>query len=189
MTTRDNYEHVRVIKETLCFCSLDPASDQQRTDLERTYRLPDGLTLRDGETTEIVLGPERFYPAEALFNPQLCGRDNPSLTDLLWSSVKACPIESRKSLVANVILCGGSTMFPGFPERLELELQNTSPPQARGFVKVDAPPQRQFLVWLGAKCFCDAALRPLQDHLWITKAEWEEAGPRIVAQKAAIKGS
>ncbi|CDJ48094.1 actin, putative [Eimeria brunetti] len=51
MTTRDDYEHVRVIKETLCFCSLDPASDQQRTDLDRTYRLPDGLTLRDGETT------------------------------------------------------------------------------------------------------------------------------------------
>ncbi|CDJ57141.1 actin, putative [Eimeria maxima] len=51
MTTRDDYEHVRVIKETLCFCSLDPASDQQRTDLDRTYHLPDGLTLRDGETT------------------------------------------------------------------------------------------------------------------------------------------
>ncbi|KAL8434177.1 hypothetical protein ACSSS7_003317 [Eimeria intestinalis] len=150
MTTRDDFEHVRVIKETLCFCSLDPATEQQRTDLEKSYHLPDGLTLRDGETTpyaspwlpsravvwsspsfccvqavhacmrlslEVTLGPERFYPAEALFNPQLCGRDNPSLTDLLWSSVRACPIESRKSLVASVVLCGGSSLFPGFPER------------------------------------------------------------------------
>ncbi|PHJ15070.1 actin like protein alp1 [Cystoisospora suis] len=51
MTTRDDYEHVRVIKETLCFCSLNPAEDQNREDLEKTYHLPDGLTLRDGVTT------------------------------------------------------------------------------------------------------------------------------------------
>lgn len=189
MTTRDDYEHVRVIKETLCFCSLDPASDQQRTDLDRTYHLPDGLTLRDGETTEITLGPERFYPAEALFNPQLCGRDNPSLTDLIWSSVKACPMENRKSLVASVVLCGGSSMFPGFPERLEQELKNTAPPKSRSIVSVSSPKERQFLVWVGAKTFTDPSLRPMQDHLWITKAEWEEVGPRIVAQKAAIKTS
>lgn len=189
MTTRDDFEHVRVIKETLCYCALDPASEQQRTDLEKSYHLPDGLTLRDGETTEITLGAERFYPAEALFNPQLCGRDNPSLTDLIWSSVRACHIESRKSLVANVVLCGGSSMFPGFPERLELELKNTSPPQARELVKVESPPERQFLVWQGARTFCDPNLRPMQDHLWITKAEWEEVGTRIVAQKAAIKAS
>lgn len=187
MTTRDDFEHVRVIKETMCFCSLDPANEQQRTDLEKSYHLPDGLTLRDGETTEVTLGPERFYPAEALFNPQLCGRDNPSLTDLVWSSVRACPIESRKSLVASVVLCGGSSMFPGFPERLEQELKNTSPPQARSIVHVEAPPNRQFLVWQGARCFCDPGMRSMQDHLWITKAEWEEVGPRIVAQKAAIR--
>ena len=27
------------------------AAEQQRTDLEKSYHLPDGLTLRDGETT------------------------------------------------------------------------------------------------------------------------------------------
>ncbi|KAL8432280.1 hypothetical protein Efla_000864 [Eimeria flavescens] len=189
MTTRDDFEHVRVIKETLCFCSLDPAAEQQRTDLEKSYHLPDGLTLRDGETTEVTLGPERFYPAEALFNPQLCGRDNPSLTDLVWSSVRACPIESRKSLVGSVVLCGGSSLFPGFPERLTQELKNTSPPQARSIVNVEALPNRQYLVWQGARCFCEPTMRPMQDHLWISKAEWEEVGPRIVSQKAAIKSS
>ncbi|PFH37538.1 actin like protein ALP1 [Besnoitia besnoiti] len=180
MTTRDDYEHVRVIKETLCFCSLNPAEDQNREDLEKTYHLPDGLTLRDGVTTKVL-------PPEALFNPQLCGRDNPSLIDLVWSSIMACPIESRKSLVGSIVLSGGSSMFPGFPERLEQELKNTSPPQARPHVHVLSHPSRGSLVWQGARLYCQPAMRPMQDHLWISRQEWDEIGMKIVAKKAALR--
>ncbi|KEP60063.1 UNVERIFIED_CONTAM: actin like protein ALP1 [Hammondia hammondi] len=187
MTTRDDYEHVRVIKETLCFCSLNPSEDQNRDDLEKTYHLPDGLTLRDGITTEITLGPERFYPPEALFNPQLCGRDSPSLIELVWSSIMACPIESRKSLIGSIVLSGGSSMFPGFPERLEQELKNTAPPQARPHVHVLSHPSRGSLVWQGARLYCQPEMRPLQDHIWITRQEWEEIGMKIVAKKAAFR--
>lgn len=187
MTTRDDYEHVRVIKETLCFCSSNPAEDQLRDDLEKTYHLPDGLTLRDGCTTKITLGPERFYPPEALFNPQLCGRDNPSLIDLVWSSIMACPIENRKSLIGSVVLSGSSSLFPGFPERLEQELKNTAPPQARPHVHVLSHPSRGSLVWQGARLYCQPSIRPMQDHLWVSHQEWEEVGMKIVARKAALK--
>ena len=33
-------------------------------------------------------------------------------------------MDVRKSLYANVVLSGASTMFPGFSSRLELELKN-----------------------------------------------------------------
>eukprot|EP00920_Eleutheroschizon_duboscqi_P035477 GHVT01085731.1.p1 GENE.GHVT01085731.1~~GHVT01085731.1.p1 ORF type:complete len:384 (-),score=102.88 GHVT01085731.1:868-1890(-) len=59
MTTRDDMEHIRLMKETLCFTSLDPAVDQTRTDLAMTYNLPEGTTLRDGTTTLAKSGGRR----------------------------------------------------------------------------------------------------------------------------------
>lgn len=187
MTSRDDYEHVRVLKETLCFCSTNPQEDQERTDLEKTYHLPDGLTLRDGVTNEITLGPERFYPAEALFNPQLCGRDNPPLMELVWSSVSACPIENRKALTKSVVLSGGTSMFPGFDDRLQNEMMNTAPENARASVRVIADDDRANLVWRGARVFSGADKRPMQSSVWISKDEWDEVGPSIVHKKAALK--
>jgi len=56
MTSRDDYEHVRIIKETLCYVALDPVAEDERDDLEVVYALPEGMTLRDGVTTEVRLG-------------------------------------------------------------------------------------------------------------------------------------
>eukprot|EP00922_Rhytidocystis_sp_ex-Travisia-forbesii_P020103 GHVS01029637.1.p1 GENE.GHVS01029637.1~~GHVS01029637.1.p1 ORF type:complete len:441 (+),score=56.83 GHVS01029637.1:40-1323(+) len=187
MTSRDDYEHVRLIKESLCFCSLNPIEDQRSTELTQTYPLPEGVTLRDGATTEIVLGPERFYPAEALFNPQLCGRDSLPLTELIWQAIHACPLETRKTLMSNIVVSGGSSMFPGFPERLENELRNTAPSQARSSVRVIAPEDRLYLVWQGCRTFGSSRLRPLQDHCWVSRQEWEECGKNVIHKKAVLK--
>ena len=35
-----------------------------------------------------------------------------------------CPIDCRKTLYENVVLSGGTTMFAGFPTRLENEIVN-----------------------------------------------------------------
>eukprot|EP00921_Rhytidocystis_pertsovi_P013926 GHVQ01022647.1.p1 GENE.GHVQ01022647.1~~GHVQ01022647.1.p1 ORF type:complete len:414 (+),score=57.34 GHVQ01022647.1:151-1392(+) len=186
MTSRDDYEHVRVIKETMCFCSLNPSEDQFGEE-SQTYYLPDGMTLRDGATTGITLGPERFYPPEALFNPQLCARDSVPITDLIWQSILASPLETRKALMNNIIVSGGCSMFPGFPERLENELKNTAPPQARATVRVTAPEDRLLLVWKGCQTFSSPRLRSLQDHCWVSRQEWEEIGKNIIHKKAVLK--
>eukprot|EP01071_Lankesteria_metandrocarpae_P000898 Lankesteria_metandrocarpae@DN1127_c0_g1_i1.p1 len=189
MTSRDDYENVRMIKETLCYVAVDPAEEDTRSDLQETYTLPDGMTLRDGITKSVTLGAERFYCPEALFEPHLLQRDNPPLTELIWQSVQASPMETRRSTLAAVILSGGSTMFPGLPERLTKELKFTAPPQARSSVRVVANDDRLFADWLGAKLFCDPSLRSMQDHLWTLKSDWAEVGPSIVHKKVALRQS
>lgn len=182
LTTRDDMEHVRLIKESLCYVALDPLQEDSRTDLEETYVLPDGMKLRDGNTS-IVVGPERFYCAEVIFEPRICQRDNPPITDLIWQAVQSSPIETRKSQLNSVILSGGTSMLQGFQERLQKELKKIAPSQARGSVNVYANDDRLFGVWLGGRLFCQPSMRTMQNNLWITKDEWLEEGPNVVLRK------
>lgn len=188
VTSRDDYEHVRSIKETLCYVAVDPYEEDKRTDNDAEYVLPDGMTLRDG-TTSVIVGSERFYCPEVLFDPRIIQRDCPSIIDLVWQSIQASPIETRKSALGSVILSGGSSLFPGLPERVEKEIKRISPPQARSTVRVHASDDRLFGVWLGARLFAEPAMRPMQSLYWISRQEWEEEGERVVARKTLLRAS
>jgi len=48
---------------------------------------------------------------------------------------------------ADVVLSGGSTMFPNMQERMEREVQAQAPTHAK--VRVIAPAERVFSVWIG----------------------------------------
>jgi actin beta/gamma 1 len=39
-----------------------------------------------------------------------------------------CDLDVRKDLYENLVLSGGSTMFPGIAERLEKEITSLAPP-------------------------------------------------------------
>lgn len=43
-------QEVQNIKESLCYCALNPAEEDMKHDLEVSYVLPDGKTLKDGST-------------------------------------------------------------------------------------------------------------------------------------------
>jgi actin-related protein len=47
---------------------------------------------------------------------------NPGVSKLLLSSIKKCPIDTRRELLNNVVLSGGVTLTSGFVERLENEV-------------------------------------------------------------------
>lgn len=79
-----------------------------------TYTLPDG--------SQVDLYDELWKVPEALFNPNQVGLEAEGVAGLLWDCVAACDIDIRKSLLANIVLSGGSTMFKGFDERLSQEL-------------------------------------------------------------------
>ena len=44
-------------------------------------------------------------------------------------------------------MSGGTTMFPGIPERLSKEVTALAPTTMK--IKVVAPPERKFSVWIG----------------------------------------
>ncbi|SBT76989.1 actin-like protein, putative [Plasmodium ovale] len=178
VTTRKNFEYVKTMKETLCFCSLNPPKDQMREDLSVTYTLPDGEMLRDGYDA-IEISHERFYVPEALFNPLICHRDSLSIVDIVWKSILLCPIENRKTLTSYIVLSGGSSLFPNLVERLEREIKNNAPENARSAVKVHAYENRAIMAWCGARIFSQPELRSAQEGLWISKEEYEEIGSNI----------
>ena len=58
-----------------------------------------------------------------------------------------CDVDVRKDLYSNIVLSGGSTMYTGIAERLNKEVVALAPSAMK--IKVIAPPERKFSVWIG----------------------------------------
>merc|ERR1712080_164137 len=64
-----------------------------------------------------------------------------------YNSIMKCDVDIRKDLYGNVVLSGGSTMFPGIAERMNKELVALAPSTMK--IKIIAPPERKYSVWIG----------------------------------------
>ena len=164
-------EIVRDIKERLCYVALDPEKElklaEKVSGMEKTYTLPDGETL--------TIGAERFMAPELLFNPGAIGSEENALDELIYRSIQNCDVDLRRDLYANIVLSGGSTMFPGLKERLHKELTELVPETME--VKIIAPPERRYSVWIGGSIL--SSLKTFA-KLWVTKKEYKEIGVTAV---------
>ena len=71
----------------------------------------------------MTLGSERFRAPEALFQPDLIGMGKFGVAEILFNAVQAADIDSRPDYYKHIVLCGGSTMLPGFSSRIEREIK------------------------------------------------------------------
>jgi actin beta/gamma 1 len=126
----------------------------------------------------IVLGAERFRCAEVLFQPSFIGREANGIHECTFQTIMKCDLDIRKDLYANIVLSGGTTMFPGIAERMTKELVALAPSSMK--VKIVAPPERKYSVWIGGSIL--ASLSTFQS-MWISKEEFDESGPSIVHRK------
>ena len=55
-------------------------------------------TLYASTSRMVTIGKQRFRAYEVLFKPELWGKDNPGLTELVYQAVMACSIDSRKDM-------------------------------------------------------------------------------------------
>jgi len=124
------------------------------------------------------VGDQRFRCPELLFKPIHQGKEFPGFHELCYQSIMKCDVDVRKDLYGNIVLSGGTTMFTGIAERLSKEVVNLAPSTMK--IKVVAPPERKYSVWIGGSIL--SSLSTFQT-MWITKAEYEDAGPSIVHRK------
>jgi len=167
-------EIVREIKEKVSYVALDFEEEMkgfEKGDVSTVdYTLPDGNIIQ--------IGNERFRCAEVLFQPHLIGKEANGIHETTYESIMKCDVDVRKELYKNVVLSGGTTMFPGVTERMEKELKTLVPPSMR--VNVVAPPDRKYSVWLGGSIL--SSLESFQ-QMWITGLEYQDYGPHIVHKK------
>jgi actin-related protein 10 len=70
-----------------------------------------------------VPGIVRETAADVLFEPD---EDGVSLPSLILDSILKCPIDLRKAMAENLLVCGGTVNTPGFHRRLGHELRHIS---------------------------------------------------------------
>lgn len=172
-TTSAELQLVRGLKEKHAFVlpeRMESAKIPSKKELRRKYELPSGEV--------IVVGEERYRCGEVLFSPSLIGKEAPGIQDIVYMTIQKSPIDIRKDLFYNVVLSGGTTMIPGLADRLKNELVALAQPATK--IKVVAPPERKFSVWIGGAVLAD--LRTFK-HMWISSDEYHEIGPRIVHRK------
>jgi actin-related protein len=170
-STSAEREIVRDIKEKLCYVALDPEKEimlsKKIAGMNKVYMLP------DGETIEVSV--ERFLAPECFFNPSVIGKEADPLDDAIVKSITACDVDLRRDLYGNIVLSGGSTMYPGLKERLTKEIKEQIPGNVE--VKIIAPPERMYSVWIGGSIL--SSLKTFQ-RMWVTRREYKQMGPQVI---------
>ena len=192
-------EILRDMKEKLCFIRLP----NQKSDVEKSYELPDGQV--------ISVRSARFRTPEALLDPHLMGREAAGIQHMVTASAMKCDASLRQELFGNIVLCGGTTLFPCLSERLEVEVKtllgeshSISEPLVRGYFRSQLQERHDATLealvvryaQFGVKVSAPperkysawiggsilASLSSFQDK-WVTRAEYDESGPSIINRK------
>ncbi|GAA5983588.1 hypothetical protein JCM5350_004876 [Sporobolomyces pararoseus] len=182
------------MKETVCEVltpTWDDAAAQSKP--PRPFEFPDGYnspfsTLRL-TAPEILFNPSRFLPQEFTTRPappslSTIASHPPSallpLQQLIRNSLQQIDPDLQATLLGNIVVTGGTTLLPGFVERLQNEIGVVAP----GFkCKIHAPAnssERTHSSWLGGSIL--ASLGTFH-QLWIGKDEYQEVGKSVVNRR------
>jgi len=167
-TTTAEADLVKTMKEETCFVTRTPVVDDSTEKDSRTqYNLPDGQG--------VTLSTERYQAPNILFDPSLIGSEEAGAADILVDSIMKSDIDLRSTLFSQVVLAGGSTLLPGFGDRMLYEVRSRSPSHTK--IRISAPPERVNSAFVGGSILGSLATFK---SMWTSKTDYEEYGSNIL---------
>eukprot|EP01083_Nonionella_stella_P217646 781253_1 len=134
---RTGKEEIRKIKEKLCYVAMDYDEELKKANcFQNEYELPDGSVIHVSE--------ESFKTTECLFNFDMlseCVRYSPnekSIHQMVYDSVMKCDDEIRPTLLNNIVISGGNTMFDGMKAKLMKELKGGKETLIDGYLRLNS---------------------------------------------------
>lgn len=94
--------------------------------LRKKKRLLSGLK-DDIDEDILTLSNERFTVPELLFSPSDIGMKQAGIHEIIMESLSVLPTGLHPTLLANILVVGGTSQMSGFAERLEKELRMLAP--------------------------------------------------------------
>ncbi|XP_055840640.1 actin-related protein 6 [Episyrphus balteatus] len=180
---------VNQIKEDVCFVAenfvqtMTESSKSVEANFKNKveYILPDFTTFKRGFINNnssnatgqqsINICNERFVIPELLFNPCDVGINQMGIPETVLDALKDCPECSHAALLKNIIVIGGSCLFPGFLTRLQKDLEKLAPDYYD--IQVTIPKDPMSYGWKGGKNFANS---PEFEKVVFQRSEFEENG-------------
>ena len=69
--------------------------------------------------------------------------------DILVNSIMKTDLDLRRILFSQIVLSGGTTMLPGFGDRLLMEVKTHPNSPKNTKIRISAPTERLSSVWIG----------------------------------------
>ena len=127
---------------------------------------------------KIVTRSKLFSPMLAipLLLWSLIGLESTGIGEMTYNSIMMCNIDERTTHFGNIVLAGGTTLLPGFAERMRKEIAEFAPAS----MKINVAPATPESVWEGGDKLGE---NPYFAQMLFTREEYERHGPRYVHRK------
>ncbi|GAV82488.1 Actin domain-containing protein [Cephalotus follicularis] len=159
------------------YLSLPDGATHRPLEIETDMDQPEVIEIAedrkkvDFTKNEFDLTNERFLVPEMIFHPADLGMNQAGLAECVVRAVNACHPHLHPVLYESIILTGGSTLFPQFAQRLEMELRPLVPDNYQ--VKITTQEDPILGVWRGGSLLASS---PDFEAMCVTKADYEEQG-------------
>jgi actin-like protein 6A len=164
-----NYHVNKIVHDMkISKCKVQDARTINNEGVKTEYELPDG--------TIVQLDAECIYAPNLLFNN--IGEEY-GVHQMVMQCIQNNDVDIRKELYGGIIVTGGTTLFPGYVERLQKQINVPQTYKSKFIAPLDSA-ERRFSSWTGGSIL--GSLGSMH-AMWISKQEYEEYGSIIVEKK------
>ncbi|XP_021485830.1 actin-related protein T1 [Meriones unguiculatus] len=136
----------------------------------KEYKLPDGNVIQ--------MSDHLCQVPEVLFTPDHLGIHDLGISKMVCNSIAKCDADIQETLFAEIVLSGGTTLFPGLQDRLLKELELLAFEGTP--IKITASPDRCYSAWIGGSVM--TSLTTFK-QMWVTANDFKEYGAFVVQRK------